>query len=286
MAPGRISGGSSSGNAAALAAGITPLALGTDTGGSVRMPAACCDVVGMKPRLGDISTAGVFPLCPSFDTVGPMARSVEDCALAYEVLTGSRLSEPSLAGLQAGVLTSMPPLAPDAAAAERDGRALDLLGALEALGLRAEELSLPVPHADLWPVFYAEAAAVHRDTFPSRRAQYGATIRAKLDGAQHVDPAALAAARQALAAWRTRAETEPSVEVIVSPTLGVREIPLAGVDEIEIRVPFSAYTRTWSFLGWPAIAVGRWQFAARRADILFAVARAWERGGHGVATAP
>jgi aspartyl-tRNA(Asn)/glutamyl-tRNA(Gln) amidotransferase subunit A len=81
--PGRIAGGSSSGNAAGLAAGVAPLALGSDTGGSVRMPASCCEVGGMKPRLGALSTAGMFPLCPSFDTPGPMARTVADCALAY-----------------------------------------------------------------------------------------------------------------------------------------------------------------------------------------------------------
>ena len=289
VAPGRITGGSSSGNAAALAAAIAPLALGTDTGGSVRMPAGCCDVVGMKPRLGELSTTGVFPLAPSFDTVGPMARSVEDCALAYEVLAGRSLTTPDLRTLRIGMLTAMPPLAPVGSGPpglERDERILDLVAPLSDLGLQAEEVTLPVPDADLWPVFYAEAAAVHRDTFPSRRAEYGATVRAKLDGAQRVDSGAVAAGRRALAAWRARAESEPSLEVVASPTLGVREIPLADVDEIEIRVPFSAYTRTWSFLGWPAIAIGRWQFAARRPDVLFAVARAWERAGHGARSAP
>src|SRR6266536_6239399 len=69
--PGRTTGGSSGGNAAALAAGLCDLGLGTDTGCSIRLPAACCEVVGLKPSWGRISTEGVFPLCPSFDTVGP-----------------------------------------------------------------------------------------------------------------------------------------------------------------------------------------------------------------------
>ena len=275
--PGRITGGSSSGNAAALAAGIAPLAIGTDTGGSVRMPAACCEVVGMKPRIGALPAAGVFPLCPSFDTVGPMALTVEDCVLCYEVLAGTAVSERAVSGLRAGMLTSMPPLGPDAPVPERDERALALAPHLEELGIRADEVTLPVREADLWPVFYGEAADSHRQTFPSRREEYGPTIRAKLESAQHVDPDALRAGRRALAAWRSRSQTEPDVDVIVCPTLGVREIPAREVDELEIRVALSGYTRAFSFLGWPAIALGGVQLGARDVEVLFAVALAWER---------
>ena len=73
-APGRTAGGSSGGSAAALAAGLADAALGTDTGGSIRIPAACCGIVGFKPSYGLVSTDGVFPLAPSFDHAGPMAR--------------------------------------------------------------------------------------------------------------------------------------------------------------------------------------------------------------------
>jgi hypothetical protein len=173
----------------------------------------------------------------------------------------------------------MPALAPGGPAADRDERALAFSAQLEELGLRCEEVALPVPEADLWPVFYGEAAATHRATFPARRDEYGPLIRAKLDSAQHVSAQALQAGRQALAAWRATAQQEPDVDVIVCPTLGVDEIPAADVDELEIRVPFSAYTRAFSFLGWPAIAVGDVQFAAREPDVLFTVALAWERTG-------
>ena len=94
-APDRVAGGSSSGNAAALAAGMVPLALGTDTGGSVRIPAAACGVVGLKTALGAVPTEGVFPLAASFDTVGPMARTVADCALAHAVLTATEVPAPA-----------------------------------------------------------------------------------------------------------------------------------------------------------------------------------------------
>ena len=80
IAPGRIAGGSSGGNAAALAAGLADAALGTDSGGSVRIPAACCGVVGFKPTYGLVSLEGCFPLAPSFDHAGPMARDVGDAA--------------------------------------------------------------------------------------------------------------------------------------------------------------------------------------------------------------
>ncbi|MBV8953043.1 MAG: amidase [Solirubrobacterales bacterium] len=275
--PGCITGGSSSGNAAALAAGIAPLAVGTDTGGSVRMPAGCCAVVGMKPRLGAVSTDGVFPLCPSFDSVGPMARTVEDCALGYSVLSGAQVGDQEVAGLRVGVLTAMPALGPDAPAPARDERALAFATQLEELGMHAQEIALPVPEADLWPVFYAEAAATHRETFPSRREDYGDTLRAKLDAAQDVDAEALDAGRRALARWRERAETDTEVDVVVCPTLGVHEIPHSDVDELEIRVTFSAYTRAFSFLGWPAIAIGGVQFGAYSLATVFAVALAWER---------
>jgi aspartyl-tRNA(Asn)/glutamyl-tRNA(Gln) amidotransferase subunit A len=275
--PGRITGGSSSGNAAALAAGIAPLAIGSDTGGSVRMPAACCDVVGMKPRVGALPTDGMFPLCPSFDTPGPMARSVADCARAYEVLAGTPPREREPRRLRVGVLTGVPRLAPDTPVPDRDERALAFAARLEELGMRCDEVALPLPEANVWPVFYGEAAATHRATFPARRDEYGPTIRAKLEDAQRVTSQEREDARRALAAWRDRARQEPNVDVVVCPTLGVRDIPPGDVDELEIRVLFSAYTRAFSFLGWPAIAMGDVQLAAREPDLLFTVALAWER---------
>lgn len=94
-----VPGGSSSGSAVAVAAGLVPFALGTDTGGSVRVPAALCGIVGLKTTVGRISRAGVYPLCWTLDSVGPITRSVEDAALVYQAMQGSDARDTSTAGM-------------------------------------------------------------------------------------------------------------------------------------------------------------------------------------------
>jgi aspartyl-tRNA(Asn)/glutamyl-tRNA(Gln) amidotransferase subunit A len=276
VAPEKIAGGSSSGNAAAVAAGLVPLGLGTDTGGSLRMPAAACNVVGLKPAHGAVPVGGVFPLVPSFDTVGPIARTVADAALAYAVLAGTEVPEPRLKGLRIGVLTEHPALTPDGPSATRDERGLAHADRLRALGAHVREARLAVPRADLWPVFYAEAAAAHAATFPSRRDEYGPGIRSKLDHAAAITPEQAATAREALDEWRVRAAREPAVDLLLSPTIGVTELPPAGADELAVRIPFSAYTRVFNFLGWPAIAIANQHLAGRDTETLIAAALAIE----------
>src|ERR671922_411109 len=102
----RFTGGSSSGSGAAVAAGIVPVALGSDTGGSIRIPASMCGVTGVKPTHGAVALDGVMPLAPSLDTVGPLAASVEDAAVVHAVLTGTRTPDlpGSVDGITVGVL--------------------------------------------------------------------------------------------------------------------------------------------------------------------------------------
>ena len=265
--PGRITGGSSSGNAAGLSVGMGALAIGTDTGGSVRLPAAGCGVVGLKPEYGSIPIDGVFPLAPSLDTVGPMARTVEDCALAWSVLTGEPVPEPRLDGKRIGKLTRHPSLGEfDRPAASADPRADDLPG---------EPVELPAPETDVWPVFYAGAAESHRATYPKRAADYGPVITAKLERAMRTRPRVAELAHAAMLAWQEAAVAEPAVDVVVSPVLGLPQLPAIETPEEEFRIPFSAYARVWNFLRWPAIAIGDTQLAARDTRTLLEAALAW-----------
>ena len=168
-----MAGGSSSGNAAALAAGMVPLALGTDTGGSVRIPAACCGVVGLKTALGAVPTEGVYPLAASFDTVGPMARTVADCALAHAVLTATEVPAPALAGLRVGVLTRPP--GRSAAAPRRRPSATSARwptsSALRALGARRRRALAAGAGGDTW----AGLLRRHRRARTRRPSPAGAT---------------------------------------------------------------------------------------------------------------
>jgi aspartyl-tRNA(Asn)/glutamyl-tRNA(Gln) amidotransferase subunit A len=262
--PGRVTGGSSSGNGAALAVGMGALAVGTDTGGSVRLPAAGCGVVGLKTPFGAISTKGVFPLVRDLDTVGPMARTVEDCALAWSVLSGEPVPEPSLEGKRIGKLTHRPSLGePETAPHDPASDALP-----------GEPVELPVPD-DVWPVFYGGAAISHRGLYPERAGEYGPAIAAKLDQAIATPVEEYERALAAMRAWQRAAAADPPVDVIVSPVLGVAEWPEFGTPEHEFRLPFSAYARPFNFLGWPAIAIGDVQLAARDMRTLLEASLAW-----------
>jgi hypothetical protein len=104
-------------------------------------------------------------------------------------------------------------------------------------------------------------------------------IRAKLEHALTVSPDEAQRGRDALRAWRAHGASEPAVELVLSPTLGLAELPRAGVDELGVRLPFSAYTRAFSYLGWPAIAIGDLQLAGRDPAVVIGAALALERAG-------
>jgi Asp-tRNA(Asn)/Glu-tRNA(Gln) amidotransferase A subunit family amidase len=270
--PGRTTGGSSSGNGAALAAGLAELAIGTDTGCSIRLPAACCDVVGLKSQWGLIPMDGVFPLVPSIDTVGPMARSVADVALLWSVLAGRPVPEPRLAGLTVGLLRQ-PPEIGDGRPTERSDAAEPWASELERLGARVVEARVPDATADTWPLFQHQAARSHAATFPSRADEYGRVMRTKLEAAQRALPDAVDAAARAVDEWR---RFSPQVDLYVSPCHAV-ELPAEDADELEVRLPLSSFLRWVNLVGWAGLAIGNLQLVAPTDDVVLAAGLAWER---------
>jgi aspartyl-tRNA(Asn)/glutamyl-tRNA(Gln) amidotransferase subunit A len=271
--PGRTTGGSSSGSAAALAAGLCDLALGTDTGCSIRLPAAACEVVGLKSQWGLVSTEGVFPLVPTLDTVGPMARMVEDVALMWSVLADRPLPEPRLAGLTVGLLRR-PPGIGDGRETETSDLAEAWVGDLERLGARVVESAVPDPSANTWPQFQHEALRSHAATFPSRANEYGDVMRVKLEAAQRATPAQVEAAYRAIEEWRCY---EPEVDLYVSPCYAI-ELPPEDADELEIRLPLSSFLRWVNLTGWAGLAIGNMQLVAPHDEVVLAAGLAWERG--------
>ncbi len=270
--PGKTTGGSSAGNAAALAAGLVDLGLGTDTGCSIRLPSAACGTVGLKSRWGLLPMEGIFPLCPSLDTVGPMGRSVEDVALLWSVLSGRPVPEPRLAGLRVGAMSRAPDLG-DGRTTEGSDAAFAWVADLERLGARVVSATVPGARADMWPLFLREALDSHKATFPARADEYAGTIRPKLEAAQAVAAEDVATAYRALAAWRTY---KPNVDLYVSPCFAV-ELPDEDADELEVRLPLSSFLRWVNLIGWAGLAVGNMQFVAPHDEVVLAAGLAWER---------
>jgi aspartyl-tRNA(Asn)/glutamyl-tRNA(Gln) amidotransferase subunit A len=246
LAPDRTAGGSSSGCAAALAAGQAQAALGSDSGGSIRIPAACCGVVGFKPSHGLVPMEGCFPLAPSFDHAGPMGPDVATCARMMESLVpgfgGAELE--SLEEIEVGVawLEHAEPLvrARVQAAAE--------------LFPRRREVGFPLPEG-VSTVFMREVAESHDGLFPEQAESYGDNVRTKLERCVAVPEAKYEAARRRREEYRERAaEALTGVDLLVTPTLAF-VAPPAFDDDLPIREAVIRFTFPFNALGWPALAL-------------------------------
>src|SRR5581483_6113496 len=231
--PGLTAGGSSGGSAAALVLGEADAALGTDTGGSIRIPAACCDIVGFKPTFGLLSTDGVFPLAPTFDHAGPMALDVAGCA----ELMGLEPPELELSDLSVAKAWGDVPV---------DGARIDF----------------PTAEA-VAPAFMREVADVHRELYAEHSELYGENIRGKIERCLEVSDAEYEQALHARAEHRERAEEALGAhDVLVTPVLSC-PVPAVGCVETEVRAAMTLYTFPFNALGWPALAVGGVQIVGR-----------------------
>lgn len=255
--PEHTPGGSSSGPAAAVAARMVPLALGSQTVGSVLRPAAYCGVVGLKPTHGRISAAGVLELAGSLDHVGVFARAVEDCALALAVLaSGDPAAEDYAAAVlepaapRIGVLTALL-----ARATPEMGKHLEeITRGLEAAGARPGEVTLPAAFASIdevgTTVLRAEAAAAHAARFPAHAAEYPPRIKELIQLGHAIT------APQYLAAQATRRRVRAEVsavaarhDVFLLPTIGAPAPRGLG------STGDPSFCSPWSFLGMPAITL-------------------------------
>lgn len=264
----RDTGGSSSGTAAAIAAGMAWCGPGSDTGGSIRIPAAACGIVGLKPTWGRVSLRGVLPLCVMMDHIGPMARTVRDTALLMQVLAGydpddvysrdapvddyvARL-EDGVAGLRVAWLID-------------DGRgpvdpAIDVAVArgvetLRAAGAQISQITMPFLNDLLWEVLptleEAEAAADYEEWLGERPEDFSDEFRTFAEKGLRTSAAEVVRARRRMQHGLHEVERAMTdYDLLVSPTLSIFP-PAAGADDIELV----RFTCLWDNNGWPAISV-------------------------------
>ncbi len=242
---GRVAGGSSGGSAAALAAGLADAALGSDSGGSIRIPAACCGVVGVKPSYGLVPLDGCFPLAPSFDHAGPMARDVAGCVRMMSALAPELTpAEVELEDLEVGV----------AWLELADPQVHARVEAAAAYFPRRRHLDLPLADG-LGAAFRREVADVHRELFLEHADSYGENVRRKVERCLDVTDAEYERAASARKRYRELLlDAAAQVDLVVTPAL-VCVAPPAPSDELALRDKLTCLTLPFNVSGWPALAL-------------------------------
>jgi Asp-tRNA(Asn)/Glu-tRNA(Gln) amidotransferase A subunit family amidase len=250
----RVCGGSSSGSAAAVAAGMCFGALGTDTAGSIRLPAACCGVVGFKPTWGAVPVAGVIPLAWSFDHVGPLARTVEDAGVLFSVLAGEAPQWTPSKGLRCGVGRSYfcEGLAPEV---ERGfERALE---AVRGLGWSLQDVEIEI--SEERKASNAESWAFHKKWVDERSALYDPRTLSRIVNGKKVQVEDYVEARRGLELMRERNRAGiPGADVLLTPTSPILPPTLeeiVGPDARTLELKMLRNTRPFNVLGWPTVTV-------------------------------
>ncbi|HSK06179.1 MAG TPA: amidase, partial [Acidimicrobiia bacterium] len=250
-------GGSSGGSAAAVAAGIVPIAIGTDTGGSVRVPAALCGCFGLKVTHGRVPLEGVFPLAPSIDTVGPLADSMESLDLAYRVISGDEREAPRPDRLRIGIPQ---PWFGDAPISEAVGAAFEsALVSLGELGHHVSQIEMPgvLPDPKLIYAIAGEVSAVHRP-FREQGLPYGEDVARRVDDCI----ATTAEHRSEGSEWQRMirasfADAFTDLDLVITPTIPVMR-KVIGEDSIggrHYRAVLSWFTALVNHSLHPAIAL-------------------------------
>ena len=276
--PELISGGSSGGSGSAAASGECTLTMGTDTGGSIRIPSSLCGLVGLKPTYGRLSRHGLNALSWCLDHPGPMARTVEDCALVMNAVAGYDSNDPAssnvpvpdytktLTGDVKGLRVGVPkeyfevPLDPQVEQAVR--KAIDVLGEL---GATVTEVSWPMFHQSApisTTILMAEATAYHRDLVRTRGAQLSPPVRLRIEAGLFISAADYLQAQRARTLFcRQSREVLKEVDILAGPTepinahrIGATEVQVG--DTVMGSTPaLTQYTRAFNLNGFPAITV-------------------------------
>jgi AtzE family amidohydrolase len=275
--PAHMSGGSSGGSGAAVAAGLTQLSLGSDTNGSIRVPSSFCGLFGLKPTYGRLSRAGAFPFVGSLDHLGPIARSAEDLALAYDAMQGDdpedpaqtrRAVEPTRPDLGVGLGSLRIALADGYFARGAEPEALAAAARVaEALG---GSRRITLPHAEraraaAYLITMGEAAALHAERLATRAGDFDPAVRSRLLAGAMI-PAVWLVQAQKFRRWFRDAVVRlfDEVDVILAPAtpcraprLGQKTMTLDGV-EMAVRPNIGIFTQPISFIGLPVVVAPTW----------------------------
>ena len=268
----RITGGSSGGSAAALSAKMCLGALGSDTGGSIRIPSSLCGVVGLKPTYGRVSLRGVIPLSWNLDHVGPMARCVRDAALILGIIAGYDPADPYsanlpvgdyLASLEDGVRGWRIALASDEFFARADGEVWEAVHeaarVFEGLGAQVNEVEIPgardAARANglMTP---SDAAAFHRENLSSRPEDFGADVLQRLKtGAAYTSTEYILSRRTQTLLRRQFEKFFEGYDILLAPTTPVAAPPIEGPDAVEQARLLTRFTAPFNLTGLPALSL-------------------------------
>jgi len=262
--PTRSAGGSSGGSAAAVATGMGQASIGTDTGGSIRIPAAACGVIGLKPSLGEVPTDGVVPLSPTFDHVGPIARSIEDIAALWSVLAARPL--PRLDALAQSTITLGALGGYFMALLDADVRATFVSDRLRTSGVAVKAATVQGTEriVDTYVnISLPEAAHWHAPTLDSRANDYQPPVRERLLKGRAISAVEYLTARDTrdvlrravdAALERCDALVLPTLP-IVAPKLGATEVTMDDGETLPVRAAMLRLTQLFNVTGHPAISL-------------------------------
>ncbi len=268
----RVTGGSSSGSAAAVATGMCLAALGTDTGGSIRIPASLCGVVGLKPTYGRVSTRGVIPLSWNLDHVGPLTRTARDAAMMLAAMAGFDPHDPAsadvpveddLVHLEEGVRGWRVALAAGEYVEASDPQVL--AGVAEAaqvfrdLGAQVEKVEIPWLADQALAngrMVQADGAAFHRERLAERPDRFGADVRQRLETGAALTSSEYALARRTQVEGRRRFEMFfQKFDILLLPTTPIPAPPIEGTQAVEAARRLTRFTAPFNLAGLPALSL-------------------------------